>query len=156
MKTVILTGISCLFLAGGICYLKEKSDFSGIASFKQSIYAANPSGQFENRNNTAAKEQSSDLTVINQQNKQDSTLNDSHWLDDGAFQKAVEADLLSENQKPKADVPGETTAPETIIPASPKDRKTVPAAEPTPTIRQLILELTPDTITNKKVPVEVV
>lgn len=157
MKTVVLTGISCLFLAGGICFLKEKSDFSGIESFKQSLYAANPLAQFENGNHIAATEHSSrDLTGINQQNQQDSTLNDSHWLDDAAFQKAVDAELLSESQEPKADVPGETTAPETIIPASPKDKKAGPSTEPIPSIRQLILELSPDTITNKKVPVEVV
>lgn len=158
MKTVVLTGISCLFLAGGICFLKEKSDFSGIASIKQSLFAANPAGQFNNRNNTAATERpTSGLTSINHHNKQDSTLNDSHWLDDATFQKAVEADLMSESQEPKADVPGETTAPEAIIPASPKDRKAVPAAEAAPSIRQLILELSPpDTTTNKKVPVEVV
>ena len=127
--------------------MKEKSDFSGIVPIKQSLYAANPA---------ATEQPTSGLTSINQQNKQDSTLNDSHWLDDAAFQKAVEADLLSESQEPKVDVHSETTAPETIIPASPKDRKAVPAAEPTPSIRQLILELTPDTTTHRKVPVEVV
>lgn len=154
MKTVVFTGFSCLFLAVGIYYLNEKSDFSGIEFFKRSLYAANPPVQSENHNISPITQ--SDLTAVTHQNWQDSTLNDSHWLDDDAFQKAVEADLLSGSTEPKADVPDEPTTPETIIPASPKDKKAVPSAEPAPSVRQLILELTPDTTTNTKVPVEVV
>jgi hypothetical protein len=146
MKTVVLTGLSCLFLAGVVCILNKKSQLSGILSFSQSINAASPLNQPENGNNTATTEQ-----LFSDSH----TLNDSHWLDDDAFQKAVEADVLSQNQEPNVNVPGETTAPETFIPASPKERKVVPAA-PAPSVKQLILELAPDTTTNKKVPVEVV
>lgn len=144
MKTVVLMGLSCLLLAGVFCILSNKSQANNISPFSQSI------------NGTEAKVSTDISSSATSENKTDtSNLIDSHWLDDAEFQKAVEADLLNEKDM-QADAPAQKADSEPTHSVSPKQQKEAPVTEPVPTIRQLILELDPDTTTNKKVPVEVV
>jgi hypothetical protein len=141
MKTVVLTCLSCVLLAGVYFILTTKSVIGSPLSVNQSINAA------PNASDTAKKDSTSN------------TLNDSHWLDDADFQKAVEADLMSENNENSQPATNEATVPQKKVtekkPDAPKQRKEEPAVEQS-LIRQLILELDPDTTTMKKVPVEVV
>jgi hypothetical protein len=143
MKTVVLMGLSCLLLAGVFCILSKRSQANNISLFSQAIHPVETG------------KTSTELSTVNSENKVDtSNLIDSHWLDDESFQKAVEDDLLTENEMQEAEVPG--VDPETIHPVSPKKDKKDPVTEHIPSIRQLILELEPDTTANKTVPVEVV
>jgi hypothetical protein len=144
MKTVVLTCLSCVLLAGVYFILNKKSQEPGLLSLRQPVTVVSAVNNIE------------DTSKVNSLNRKDSvsnTLNDSHWLDDDTFQKAVEADLMMEGQPKAAENPQPKT-PEKRW-ATPKHQKEAPQAQPMK-VRSLILELEPDTTTRKSVPVEVV
>jgi hypothetical protein len=144
MKTVVLTCLSCVLLAGVYFILNKKSQERGLLSFRQPVAIASPANEIAD---------TSKVTSSKRKDSTSNTLNDSHWLDDATFQKAVEADMMSESKVKPAEAP-QPKAPEKRW-ATPKHQKEGPQAEPS-LIRPLILELEPDTTTRKSVPVEVV
>lgn len=143
MKAIVLTLLSCVLLGG----------IYGILSFttKTNVVALPDQDGAKAKVETA----SNNPSHISDTSK---TLNDSHWLDDAEFQKAVEADLLSENQDNKGNKAENGTSEKAHN--TPQLKNDNPAAEQqaTPGVRQLILELAPDTTApaKKSVPVEVV
>lgn len=145
MKTIVLTGVSCLLLAGVYGVMNKKSEVSKILSFTQTnVTASQPDGEGQEKAQPKASTSN--------------TLNDSHWLDDddAAFQKAVQGDLITESETPATTTP-QPKASETIKQTAPKQGTEEPVTEPRPEIKQLILELDIDTTApKKKVPVEVV
>jgi hypothetical protein len=152
MKTIVLTGVSCLLLAGVYGFMNKKSEVSKILSFTQANIAASPLDG-ENLEKTSGLATDSTQAKASTSN----TLNDSHWIDDdAAFQKAAQGDLITESETPETTTP-QPKASETIKQTSPKQGAEEPVAEPQPEIKQLILELDIDTTApRKKVPVEVV
>ena len=154
MKTIVLTGVSCLLLAGVYGVMIKKSEVSKILSFNQ----ANVAASLLDGNNQDKTTQGL-TTDTTRQGSVSNTLNDSHWIDDdAAFQKAAQDDLLSESEKPETAAPQPKANPSTTIKKSkPEPGNQAPVTEPRPEIRQLILELDIDTTApGKKVPVEVV
>jgi len=144
MKTVVLTCLSCVLLAGVYFILNKKTQEPGLLSLRQPVTVVSSVNIIED---------TSRVTSSNRKDSASNTLNDSHWLDDDTFQKAVEADLMPERAKP-AETPQPKATPEKRW-ATPKHQKEAPQAQPM-LIRPLILELEPDTTTRKSVPVEVV
>jgi hypothetical protein len=154
MKTIILTGVSCLLLAGVYGVMNKKSEVSKILSFTQANAAASLlDGKDLDKTSQGL------TTDSTQQGSVSRTLNDSHWIDDdAAFQKAAQSDLLTESDTPETTVPQpKAKASETIKKSKPEPGNEQPVTEPRPEIKQLILELDIDTTApKKKVPVEVV
>jgi len=142
MKAIVLTLLSCVLLGG----------IYGILSFttKTNVVALPDQDGAKPKVETASNNPSHIADTS-------TTLNDSHWLDDAAFQKAVEADLLSENQDNK-DSKVENGTSEKVPNTPPLKNDNQAAEQGTPGVRQLILELAPDTTApaKKGVPVEVV
>jgi hypothetical protein len=138
MKTIVLTGISCLLLAGVYGVMNKQSEVSKLLSFTQSNNATSPLSSEE-----------ADKATTN-------TLDDSHWIDDPLFEKAAASDLITDNETPEMAVPQPKTAQETIKQRVPNQGNEERVTEPTSEIKQLILELNPDTTIMNKVPVEVV
>jgi len=143
MKTVVLACLSCVLLAGLYFILNKKSQEPGLLSLRQPVTVVSPVNNIED---------TTKVTSLNRKDSASNTLNDSHWLDDDTFQKAVEADLMPERAK-SAEGPQPKT-PEKRW-ATPRHQKEAPQAQPM-RITPLILELEPDTTTRKSVPVEVV
>jgi hypothetical protein len=152
MKTIVLTGVSCLLLAGVYGVMNKKSEVSNILSFAQANAAASLLDGKDLDKTTQRL-----TTDSTQQGSSSNTLNDSHWIDDdAAFQKAAQSDLLTESEAPETVAP-QPSASETIKHTKPESRKEEPVTEPKPEIKQLILQLDIDTTAPKrKVPVEVV
>jgi hypothetical protein len=140
MKAIVLTLLSCVLLGGVYGILNKKSQVSNLLSFTSKTGAALPLGADD-------PEKPGTAAAVTSSHKADTsnTLNDSHWLDDEAFQKAVEAEQLLNNAETNKEVPH---APQL---------KAQDQQEPVPSVRNLILELNPDTTTARQaVPVEVV
>ena len=152
MKTIVLTGISCLLLAGVYGVMNKKTEVSKILSFTQANAATSLLDGKDLDKTTQGL-----TTDSTQQGSSSNTLNDSHWIDDdAAFQNAAQGDLLTESETPETVTP-QPKASETIKQTQPESRKAEPVTEPRPEIKQLILELDIDTTApKKKVPVEVV
>lgn len=147
MKTMVLMGISCLLLAGVYGVMNKESEVSKILSFNHANGAVSPidTGDRDNKTGGSPTDNSAHKASTSK------TLDDSHWIYDPLFEKAVESDLITDNEidlstEPKAD-------PETIKVAPEGEEK---ATVPTPEIKQLILELEPENATGNKVPVEVI
>lgn len=94
--------------------------------------------------------------LATESNSTSKTLDDSHWIEDPLFEKGAAPDLVTERETREMAVPGQNAAPETINQSAPRQRVEEPVTAPIPEIKQLILELNPDTTIMKKVPVEVV
>lgn len=123
MKAIVLTLLSCVLLGGAFGILNTRTNAAPTAAVKL------PTG--------------ADTST---------TLDDSHWLDDETFQKAVQEELLSNTQDAPVEEEqnGATTAPGSSKIKSSQQQETVP------NVRSLILELHPDTTTRKGVPSEAV
>lgn len=145
MKTVVLImGISCLLLVGVYGVMNKKSEVSNLLSFTQTSNGTSPLSS-EDLNKTTTGLATDSLTTSK-------TLDDSHWIDGPLFDKAAASDLVNDNETPdhtKAD-------PETINQSTPRQGVEEPVTEPVPEIKQLILELSPDTTSKKKLQLEVV
>ncbi|WP_207511302.1 hypothetical protein [Longitalea luteola] len=147
MKTMILMGISCLLLAGVYGVMNKESVVSKTLSFNYANGAVSPIDA-EDRDNKI-----DGLPTDSSEHKTSAstTLDDSHWIYDPLFEKAAESGLITDSEidlstGPKAD-------PETIKTAPQGEEEKVTA--PAPEIKQLILELEPDSGTGK-VPVETI
>ncbi|THU41853.1 hypothetical protein FAM09_07060 [Niastella caeni] len=148
MKTIVLMGMSCLVLAGVYGVMIKKSEVSKLLSFTQANNTASPLGS-ENVEKTTSRS-------IADSNSTSNTLDDSHWIEDPLFEKAAASDLLTENEPAETTVPQQEIAPETIKQNAPGKGVEEPVTVPIPEIKQLILELNPDTTVKRKVPVDVV
>jgi hypothetical protein len=148
MKTIVLTGISCLLLAGVYGVMNKQSEVSKLLSFTQANNATSPLSTEEAGKGTSRVATDSISTS--------KTLDDSHWIDDPLFEKAAASDLITDNEAPGMAAPQPKTAQETIKQSTPNQGTEERVTEPTSEIKQLILELNPDTTIMKKVPVEVV
>ena len=143
MKAIVLMGISCLMLAGVYGVMGKQSTVSKILSFNQENSAVSPTGALNQEKASSA----ADTTA----KKSSKTLDDSHWIDDPLFEKAAGTDLvtgegLSETTtgQPKAAAANKRSTPK---------KGQEPVTTPAPEVKQLILELDPDsTAPNKKIP----
>jgi hypothetical protein len=144
MKTIVLMGISCLMLAGVYGVMNKESAVSKILSFNQAHGAASPIDNGDKDKTNIG------LTTENSDHKASTskTLDDSHWIDDPLFEKAVGSDLITDNE---VDLPQAQSNPEIIKQAVPH-LETI--SEQKPEVKQLILELDADSVIQKKVPVE--
>ena len=144
MKTIVLMGVSCLMLAGVYGVMNKESEVSKVLSFNQAHGAASPidAGDKDKTNNGLTTENSDHKASASK------TLDDSHWIDDPLFEKAVGSDLITDNE---VDLPQTQSNPENIKQAAP-DREII--SEPKPEVKQLILELDADSTVQRKVPVE--
>ena len=150
MKTIVLMGISCLMLAGVYGVMIKKSEVSNLLSFNRdnntvlSFGSDNPNKATPAFNGTENKKSTSN------------TLDDSHWIDDPLFEKAEGSELIIDSEGEVADASPKTN-PEIIKRAAPEQDNKENTNQLTPEVKQLILELNPDTLAEKKtVPVEVI
>jgi hypothetical protein len=151
MKTIVLMGISCLMLAGVYGVMIKKSEVSNLLSFNKD-------------NNTVPSFGSDNLdkatpAANGTENKKSTskTLDDSHWIDDPLIEKAAGSELIVDSEAEVADAAIPKADPETIKRAAPEQDNKGITNQPTPEVKQLILELNPDTLAvKKKVPVEVI
>lgn len=143
MKTIVLMGVSCLMLAGVYGVMNKESAVSKVLSFNQAHGAASPidAGDKDKTNNGLTTEDTEHKSPTSK------TLDDSHWIDDPLFEKAVGSDLITDNE---VDLPQAQSNPETIKQTAPHQET---SADPKPEVKQLILELDADSV-GKKVPVE--
>jgi hypothetical protein len=142
MKTVVLMGISCLLLAGVYGVMIKKSEVSNLLSFTRPGNGTSPfSSEDVNKATTGIAVDS--LTSQN-------TLDDSHWIDGPLFDKAAASGFINDSKNPEAGVPHTKVDPETMKQSTPGQGVEEPVKEPVPEIKQLILELNPDTTTCKK------
>lgn len=148
MKTIVLMGISCLMLAGVYGVMIKKSEVSNLLSFNK---ANNTVSSFGSDNLDKAAP-ASDSSVNKKSSK---TLDDSHWIDDPLFEKAAGSELIIDSEAEDMAGSAQKADPEAIKRAAPEDGKEI-TTQPTPEVKQLILELNPDTVAKKKVPVEVI
>ena len=148
MKTLVLMGISCLLLAGVYGVMDKQSAVSKVLSINQ----ANNTASLVDADNLEKNASASDTTKNKATTSK--TLDDSHWIDDPLFEKAAGSELLTDNETPEMGNSLPKAAPESTKQASPKKGIDEPVAVPAPEIKQLILELNPDTVVapNKKVP----
>ena len=123
MKAIVLTLLSCVLLGGVYAILNKHSSAAATA-----VVASFPKADTS------------------------TTLDDSHWLDDETFQKAVQEELLSNAQDTPA---AQEESKAAATPYLPK-MKVQEQPTSTPNVRQLILELHPDTTGRKVVLTEVV
>ena len=143
MKAIVLMGISCLMLAGVYGVMGKQSAVSKILSFNQENSAVSPTGAENQEKSSSA----TDTTV----KKSSKTLDDSHWIDDPLFEKAAGTELVTGEESSETTTAQPKAAPATKR-ASPKKGQ-APVTAPAPEVKQLILELDPDsTAPNKKIP----
>jgi len=142
MKTIVLMGISCLLLAGVYGVMDKQSVVSKVLSFNQ----ANNAGSSVSADTLEKTTPGSNKATTSK------TLDDSHWVDDPLFEKAAGSELLTESETPEMANPQTKASPEITIQASPKKGIEEPVAAPAPEVKQLILELNPDTVSHKKIP----
>ncbi|OQP50504.1 hypothetical protein A4H97_01300 [Niastella yeongjuensis] len=140
MKTIVLMGVSCLMLAGVYGVMNKESAVSKILSFNQAQGATSPidTGDKDKTNKGLTTEHADHKSATSK------TLDDSHWIDDPLFEKAVGSDLITDNE---VDVPQVPSNPEGI-------KQAAPHKEAVPEAKQLILELDADSAVRQKVPVE--
>jgi len=144
MKAIVLMGISCLMLAGVYGVMGKQSAVSKILSFNQENSAVSSTGARDQEKPSSA----TDTTVKKATSK---TLDDSHWIDDPLFEKAAGSDLVTGEESSETKTAQPKAAPATKK-ATPKKGQ-APVAAPVPEVKQLILELDPDsTAPNKKIP----
>jgi len=147
MKTIVLMGVSCLMLAGVYGVMIKKSEISTILSFKQANNTV-PSFGSDIMDKAAPA-----VDITEKKTSTSNTLDDSHWIDDPLFEKVAGPELITDNAI-DFDSPQQKSNPETIKRETPGQENVIPLA---PEVKQLILELNPDTTTaKKKVPVEVI
>ena len=148
MKTVVLMGISCLLLAGVYGVMIKKSEVSNLLSFTRPGNGTSPfSSEDLNKTTTGLAADSNSISK---------TLDDSHWIDGPLFDKAAASGFINDSENPETGVPHTKADPETIKQSTPRQGVEEPVTEPVPEIKQLILELNPDTTSNKKLQLEVV
>lgn len=129
MKTIVLMGISCLMLACVYGVMIKKSDVSNLLSF-------NKASSFGSDKDKAAP------AFDSAENKTSTSknLDDSHWIYDPLFEKAVGSELITDNEVDLAS-PQEKGNPETIKRETPGKEHTT---QQTPEVKQLILDLGQD------------
>jgi hypothetical protein len=147
MKTVVLMGISCLLLAGVYGVMIKKSEVRNLLSFTKPGNGTSPFSS-EDLNKTTPG-----LTADS--NSISKTLDDSHWIDGPLFDKAAASGFINDSENPEAGVPHTKVDPETMKQSTPGQGVEEPVKEPVPEIKQLILELNPDTTSKKKLQLEV-
>jgi hypothetical protein len=148
MKTVVLMGISCLLLAGVYGVMIKKSEVSNLLSFTKPGNGTSPfSSEDLNKKTTGLAADSNSISK---------TLDDSHWIDGPLFDKAAASGFINDSENPETGVPHTKADQETIKPSAPRHRVEEPVTDPVPEIKQLILELNPDTTSKKKLQLEVV
>jgi hypothetical protein len=136
-------------LAGVYGVMIKKSEVSNLLSFNKENNTVSTFGS-ENLDKAAP---ASDSTGNKKSTSK--TLDDSHWIDDPLFEKAVGSELIIDSEA-AVNVPEQKSDPETIKRAVPDNMETT-TPPPTPEVKQLILELNPDNTTaKKKVPVELI
>jgi len=146
MKAIVLMGISCLMLAGVYGVMGKQSAVSKVLSFNQENSAVSSIGA----ENLEKSVPTTDTTVKKATTSK--TLDDSHWIEDPLFEKAAGTELVTGDESSEATQAQPKDAKETTKQAEPKKSKE-PAAAPAPEVKQLILELDPDsTAPNKKIP----
>lgn len=148
MKTVVLMGISCLLLAGVYGVMIKKSDVSNLLSFTRPGNGTSPFSS-EDLNKTTTG-------LATDSNTTSKTLDDSHWIDGPLFDRAAASDLVNDNENPETGIPHTKADPGTIKQSTPEQGVEEPVTAPVPEIKQLILELNPDTTSKKKLQLEVV
>lgn len=133
MKTIVLMGISCLMLACVYGVMIKKSDVSNLLSFNKTN---NTVSSFGSDTDKAAP------AVDSAENKTSTSknLDDSHWIYDPLFEKAVGSELITDNEIDLAS-PQEKGNPETIKREAPGKEHTT---QQTPEVKQLILDLGQD------------
>lgn len=142
MKAIVLMGISCLMLAGVYGVMGKQIAVSKVLSFNQESSVITPTGAENQEKSSSA----TDTTV----KKSSKTLDDSHWIDDPLFEKAAGTELVTGEELSETPKAQPKAAPATKR-ATPK--KGQPVTAPAPEVKQLILELDPDsTGSNKKIP----
>jgi hypothetical protein len=146
MKTIVLMGISCLLLAGVYGVMDKQSVVSKVLSFNQANNAGSPVGADNLEKTTPGSDSTKNKATTSK------TLDDSHWIDDPLFEKAAGSELLTESETPEMVNPRTKASPEITIQASPKKGIEEPVAAPAPEVKQLILELNPDTVSHRKIP----
>jgi hypothetical protein len=148
MKTIVLMGISCLLLAGVYGVMNKKSEINNLLSLAQPGNGTSPISSEDLNNTTTALAADSNYTS--------KTLDDSHWIDGPLFDKAAASDLVNDSETPETGIPHTKADPEAIKQGTPRQGVEEPVTEPVPEIKQLILELNPDTTSKKKLQLEVV
>lgn len=129
MKTIVLMGISCLMLACVYGVMIKKSDVSNLLSFN------NVSSLGSDKDKAAPAVDSAENKTSTSKN-----LDDSHWIYDPLFEKAVGSELITDNEVDLAS-PQEKGNPETIKRETPGKEHTT---QQTPEVKQLILDLGQD------------
>ena len=148
MKAIVLMGISCLMLAGVYGVMDKQSAVSKVLSFNQANSSVSSIG-IENLEKAVPDTDSTKNKVTTS-----NTLDDSHWIDDPLFEKAAGSELITDNEAEMAS-PQQQAAPETTRQVPQKGEETI--KDPKPAVKQLILELNPDTAApGKKIPTEVI
>ena len=148
MKTIVLMGISCLMLAGVYGVMDKQSAVSKVLSFNQANSSVSSIG-IENLEKAVPDTDSTKNKVTTS-----NTLDDSHWIDDPLFEKAAGSGLITDNEAEMATTQ-QQAAPETTRQVPQKGEE--PIKDPKPEVKQLILELNPDTTApGKKIPTEVI
>jgi hypothetical protein len=148
MKTIVLMGISCLMLAGVYGVMDKQSAVSKVLSFNQANSSVSSIG-VEHLEKAAPGTDSIKNRVTTS-----NTLDDSHWIDDPLFEKAAGSELITDNESDMTTTQQEA-APETTRQVPQKGEETI--KDPKPEVKQLILELNPDTAApGKKIPTEVI
>ncbi|WP_205508142.1 hypothetical protein [Longitalea arenae] len=147
MKTIVLMGISCLLLVGVYGVMNKEQAVSNALSFNQSNGAVSPIDTEDRDNKTKVLP----TDIAEHKTSASNTLDDSHWIDDPLFEKAAESDLITDSE---VDLAPQTRADPETIKTAPQGEENLTA--PTPEIKQLILELEPDSAAGKQIPVEVI
>jgi hypothetical protein len=148
MKTVVLMGMSCLLLAGVYGVMNKKSEVSNLLSFAQPSNGTSPLSSEDVDKTTTG--------LATDNNSTPKTLDDSHWIDGPLFEKGGESDLANNAETSETGIPRTKADPETIKQATPRQGIEEPVTTPVPEIKQLILELNPDTTSTKKLLLEVI
>jgi hypothetical protein len=143
MKAIVLMGISCLMLAAVYGVMIKKSEVSNLLSFNKAHNTVSSFGS-DNLDKAAPADDSAENKTSTSK-----TLDDSHWIDDPLFEKAVGSELITDNEVDVA--PQEKGNPEAIKSEGPES-----ATQSTPEVKQLILELGQDSTPVKKDLVEVI
>ena len=148
MKTIVLMGISCLMLAGVYGVMNKESAVSKALSINQANSAVSTIGAENLEKTTSATESKENKASASK------TLDDSHWIDDPLFEKAAGSGLITDNEAELATTQ-QQAAPETTRQVPQKGEE--PIKDTKPAVKQLILELNPDTTApGKKIPTEVI
>ena len=145
MKAIVLMGISCLMLAAVYGVMIKKSEVSSLLSFNKAHNTVSSFGSDNPDKAVPADDSAENKTSTS------NTLDDSHWIDDPLFEKAVGSELITDNEVDV--VPQQKGNPESIKREAPESAT---QSQSTPEVKQLILELGQDSTPVKNDLVEVI